>query len=752
MFLDVVSSYRQLEECKASCNSLLDLTGTDLSSDSTPLTSSALNALFLLKNNNEHQEEDESSYEHSISHKNGVPQPTSMPPVIRILIGSVEDEKVFSSDKRKEKSNKRISTVGYIDEKNFISTIGGGNKSGHKRLKNRTTRKGRYRMKTLNSEWENALRWVAEWGSTDEKNQKKEKTTSMKKHVEEIRENNKYFNSAIFLDACFKECVSNINEDVLQRINQIESGPLDLYISWFSFGENHRKDMKRYIVALYNSSFSFYVTLVLFVGQLAYLIRFCLTWLRSKRAEKVHDWISSMGKDEYNSWSNNVGTKGQQKQNSNGSKLSGKKTRKKRNSSASTSRRDEKPNRFLDHQQHVKRKNDVGQSPQANPSSTIDEENHEMEVYEESQVDQIDDRNGALSDSKHKTYRPRSYSFLQKNSSKVTDEQNLEGINPLEEKWKVISKKTPKLSRLGSLHDYDENCITGKPIEYNSTNHSLSLNRASAIVVPGNSGKLPISGPFSQSSHELRVRDFLTPSDNLEQQIGDNFHKFQSSLVDDSVSDIASIFSNVKNGTSPNHIPTEKEKSEALEQLRIYQTTQINKLIESKKARYSQKIKDIDHSDIGASKKNTGWSSLFFSSFINRSPNKERPNPLSDEITKDDFSHAEDCLTGDELLLSNMLDEEDEHEQGQKNNGRVKNVHSNVSCIVASVARRDKFVLKGESSYSWESSESNVVLGEKGATLWGNTNVVVPLCPSPWSTTTDSLDSEEPKNAWGSLS
>ena len=648
--MEKIPSRMKLDQCKSSCNDLIISSSENLKS---LLTSTTMATLLLLRDNNQ-------SERNRIDQRKGTQndvatglRPERLPRIFEILVGEIEGigHEHFSESGKNDGN--------YEGEKILLKN----RQSSSITISDNTTiiwskKKNRHRMTTLNDEWDGALRWIAGWGlQNNTTNERKKQASSESRKRSRGRSKYKddvYVSSrsidynhdgvstiSAMVDLCVDECIQKLNSPLDNREDSYRSnnnGTRRSKIWQFT----SKVGEERFILLQHKLVFH-----LVFGGLIFFLFdglnsKYHFTRLIIQKPNQVSYWLAIVGENENHEIEKSKKSKQRQKG------QGGKKGRKKKAVIAhnrSLDRRDE--NRPSN--KHIK--------GQTQAYSTLNCKGHNTGGLISNDVSQHNQSSMKNEKCENSQKIEKGQTTLQLKTNKVRSDGDLDSEPDIQgNKWQVIDNSTSKNSHQ-QICDEKISCIRGKPILSSKDSNSF------------------LSIPFLSQSFEFSLNDQI-----VTHKSNDEFSKSRSNLIGPKTKRLSkndyiptpiqepsynwlsynSIPSLVLSNQSKNlRIPTDAQREEASRRLREFQMAQVAKLVKKKTSASNLTYREVCRDDSHNVKK-IDWNSSFP---ILSSPTSYSSNLL--EFSKDHEVDAPidisgECLSGDELLLSNMLDEDDE--------------------------------------------------------------------------------------------
>jgi len=655
------TSSLKLEQCKSSCNDLILSSSENLRS---LLTSTTLATLFLLRENNGiergHQDHYRSNQSQDLSSES---RPKRLPRIFEILVGEIEG---IGLEHENNELNNIGNNISSINERRSTLTIATKNKDVVW-----SDAKEKHRMITLNNEWEGALRWIAGWGlgsnednweksqSSNDGRKGKAKRNRYDKEMDtydhpQSKGNDGTGTISVMLNVCVEECLkknssSSYKEEDMEHVDRKKH---------FQFKpKTIVKRIYPFFTLFFYERFSFSQCLIIVISMSSSISMWHFftfnqkkrdALMHEKRSNQVSYWLSIMGENEKFNDKNLKKTlirkthkrKKRVNSNFNSAKTKSGSCKNDCQESDSSLRSNLYPAEVPDIRKEIlPRKSKGGELIQ---NSFVQAKKHDKSLH------------------KHQT---QIYNELPRQISFCRSDFNCNKSEAVENKWQVIEKNPSKGFHSLTLED-TQSCVKGKPIQCNTNNaddsfsfpKTLKSNVSGEIYIPTRHVEASfcspiISGPKLQDQDNLSGGIFLEGTEtffrrNIKGTLSSGFG--QNSFTDYSLSHYNKTLS----------IPTNKQREEASRQLREFQMAQVSKLIQKKSLIRIPPVEENGLSLLVCRSLDWDSGNTILTTRKEYQPSKFRISEQEDLDAV--FEVSSEHLSGDELLLSNMLDEDEE--------------------------------------------------------------------------------------------
>ena len=581
------------------------------------------------------------------------PRPTRLPPLIEKLVGSLDESSnenrlgnkkkktnaIIIDDKQKDSNpNNKISKKGSEKDKITAAMAAAAVASV------RSGKKGSFRMETLNNDWEKALRWIAGWDLLRDDN---DLLSSYQNGI--LRgKNKKGFSTSknkdlFLLKSCMEDCIESTSaKRTSTRKTQSKNSSRRKKRS--SSKVSNKKIRTGPFSRLITFACSNNVLVTAFCALILSGVKVCSRFIShrslSHRSNKVYEWLSSMEKDEYDKWSNNF-----KKQ---GTKSTGKRGKAKKKAKRQDCIREEQ-----DTNKVVIRK-----KIETSPGSDSETDDREDYIGTHIEFRRIEPRYHSGKNNRMANLKPNDEPL-------TSDDESTEGTDNTT-KWTVVSKDPSKSSNASCVSNLDDTDFLIK----NNAPHNQSQNSAQSnhnhvhdqTIRKTNQMQNNVY-PQDKKKNKMHMRNHYSKTSS---SLGHNMSSASQNsllLTDQNEYHSQQVLSPI---TDPvvHRIPTDEERKEAFNRLREFQMTQIEKVMRNK-ALTSGSVDDpnmnllIETKSITTPTSPTSWSP-FRSHGIISFDNSSLDGTPSDNDKKFSMVDTGECLSKTDLILSKLLEEDDE--------------------------------------------------------------------------------------------
>uniref|UniRef100_A0A7S2R1X8 Uncharacterized protein n=1 Tax=Eucampia antarctica TaxID=49252 RepID=A0A7S2R1X8_9STRA len=292
-----------------------------------------------------------------------------------------------------------------------------------------------------------------------------------------------------------------------------------------------------------------------------------------------------------------------------------------------------------------------------------DEEEDYIGTHIEFHNIEINKNNDQLHHRKPKNEVPTTSNHRDPNDEIISSDEDRTDSSVTSTKWTVVSKDPSKSSNASCTSNLDDSDHLGKTLHQKSH----VPNKTTTTQVSNDKLKKPTDPNLKKRSSRFKknsIRASQTLMVPKEFCVVESSQKPSASIPK---GDTYQLDHQVKfHNTDPilQRVPTEEERQKAFNQLRLFQTTQIKKIMR-KKTPLSESRNDLNLTQFPETKNDVAvkpqlnWSP--FRSIGVVSFNSPHTNKTADDYEENNSStDSEDCLSKTDLLLSKLLDEDDE--------------------------------------------------------------------------------------------